>query len=60
MSNHGRSSVIPTKLATDWIARERFVQQHFDVCLIAEPFGFCLLLGSSNFVITQTDGDFAR
>ncbi len=47
-------------LATDWISQERFVQQHFDVCLIAEPFGFRLLLCARNFAVTQADRNLAR
>jgi hypothetical protein len=42
------------------VARERFMQQHFDVSLVPQPFGFSLPLRQCNLVIIQADRDLTR
>ena len=42
------------------MTRQPFVQQHFDVRLVLQTFGFGLLLRERNLVVAQTDRDLAR
>jgi hypothetical protein len=41
------------------IARQRFVQQHFDVCLVLQAFDFSLPPRARNLVVAQSDCDLA-